>query len=890
MYSAELPPMARAYEPAEVEQSLYDLWLKGGHFQPRIDSVRQPFSIIQPPPNVTGELHLGHALTASIQDCLTRWHRMKGDPTLWLPGLDHAGIATQNIVEKALAKEGISRQELGRERFVQRVWEWVAKYRHLIDEQHKRLGVSCDWERQSFTMDEGPQRAVRTTFKRLYEDELIYRGKRIINWCPRCQTALSELEVERREHEGHLWYTRYPLLNEEGAPSDEHIVVATTRPETIVADVAIAVSPESGVWRGATGRTAVVPVMGRQIPVLIDSAVDPKFGTGALKVTPGHDPVDFEIGNRHDLPTIVAIGEDGTMNDHAGLYKGLERMECRRRIVADIDRAGLLQGVKAYKNSIGHCQRCDSVVEPILSNQWFVRMEPLARPAIQAVADGRIKITPRRFARVYLHWMENIHDWCISRQLWWGHRIPIWYCDSCGNQASAVEDPARCNRCGDNRPRQDTDVLDTWFSSGLWPHSTLGWPDDTKELDYFYPTSVMETGYDILFFWVARMIMLGLYNTGEVPFHRVYLHGLIRDNQGRKMTKSLGNVVDPLEASSTYGTDALRFALITGGTPGNDFRLTEERLAGGRNFANKIWNAGRFIMQYLDGQPPLTRPEIGDETPLEDRWIMSRSQRTVAEVSKLLGRFQIGEASHRLYDFFWSEFADWYIEMAKVRLVSEGRPSPLPTLAYVMDLSLRLLHPFMPFVTEEIWQRLRSHLSWSSTTTLIIVPWPKPDRALIDNEAEDKELVVMDVIRSIRNIRAEKKVDASRYVEAYVAAAQTKSILNDARPLVETLARARPLHLIDQSDTPPKQSVTAILPQAQVTLPIAGLVDAAKERSRLEQKLAETRARLKHSKDKLANDQFRSKAPTEVVAKEKERLATAQSQVQRIEEQLQELS
>ena len=897
MAASRQPPMAKAYEPSKVEGPLYKLWLDGSYFTPRIDPAKQPFCIIQPPPNVTGELHLGHALTSTIEDCLIRWHRLKGDPSLWLPGLDHAGIATQNVVEKELAKEGISRQDLGREEFLKRVWAWVDKYRHVIDEQHMRLGASCDWDRQRFTMDEGPQRAVRTTFVKLYKEGLIYRGERIINWCPRCQTALSDLEVEHKEQEGHLWYLRYPLLDEDGKAGSDYVVIATTRPETIVADVAVAVNPEVERWRKIVGRKALLPIIEREIPVIADEAVDPEFGTGALKITPGHDPLDFEIGERHGLRPIVAIAADGTINEEAGPYQGMDRFQCRQRIVEELERLGLIERTEPYRYSIGHCERCDSIVEPIASKQWFVRMEPLAKPAIAAVKDGRIKITPRRFARVYLHWMENIRDWCISRQLWWGHRIPIWYCDDCGEQTVALDDPSACQSCRSSKLQQDPDVLDTWFSSGLWPHSTLGWPDDTEDLRYFYPTSVLETGYDILFFWVARMVMMGLYNTGDVPFRHVYLHGLIRDRHGRKMSKSVGNVVDPLVAADKYGTDALRYALATGGTPGNDFRLTDERLEGARNFANKIWNASRFVIQNLEGHEPVAKPQVSNAMPLEDRWILSRTQQTVASVDRLLGSFRMGEAGHRLHDFFWGEFADWYVEMAKVRLTDadgndgESGRSPLPMLAYVLDTSLRLLHPFLPFVTEAVWQRLRPHIAWAETEALISAPWPKAKQRWIDAEADSEARLVMEVVRAIRNIRTEKKVDPRRYVEAYVASTAARRTIEVARPIVETLARVRPLHLVDGATSLPRDGVvTAVLAQAQVTLPMAGLVDTAGERARLENQLAEAEAEVQRAEARLANPKFRAKAPPPVVARADERLAEARSRLETLRRRLSELT
>jgi valyl-tRNA synthetase len=885
----------KAYSPSKVEGTLYQFWLDSGHFAPKIDPEKQPFCIIMPPPNVTGELHLGHALTATMEDALIRWHRMRGDPTLWLPGVDHAGIATQNVVERELAKEGVSRHDVGRERFVERVWEWVHKYRSVISRQHMRLGASCDWEREVFTMDEGPQRAVRTTFVNLYRDGLIYRGERMINWCPRCQTALSDLEVEHREQSAKLWYVRYPLLDEGGNVTDEHMVIATTRPETIVADVAVAVSPRAERWQKIVGREALLPIIERHIPIIADDAVDPEFGTGALKITPGHDIVDLEIGERHGLTSIVSVSSDGTMNEEAGPYQGMDRFECRDVIVADLDRLGLLEKTEDYHHSIGRCDRCDTIVEPVVSEQWFVRMEPLAKPAIKAVEDGRIEIIPRRFARVYMNWMENIRDWCISRQLWWGHRIPVWYCGECGELTVAIDDPSACEKCGSADLEQDPDVLDTWFSSGLWPHSTLGWPEETEGLRYFHPTSVLETGYDILFFWVARMIMMSLYNTKDVPFRHVYLHGLIRDSQGRKMTKSLGNVVDPIEAIDKYGCDALRFVLATGGAPGNDFRLTDERLEGGRNFANKIWNASRFVIQSIGAEPVSWREVDGSlmleqrrSWPLEDRWIFSRAVRAMRETNKLLGDFQINEAGHLLHEFFWGEFCDWYLEMAKVRLKAGDR-SPLPVLAAVLQASLRMLHPIMPFVTDAVWQHLRERIDEPEAETLMACSFPQGDSEP-DQEAEDRMAVVIDVVRAIRNIRADKRVDPSRYVEAYVAADGARPDLEAARAILESLARVRPLYLVADAAEAPKRGVaSAVLARAQVVLPLAGLIDLDGERARLSKQRAEAEEQAGRIAAKLANAAFREKAPAAVVAREEEKLAAARSRLEGLSERLAEL-
>jgi valyl-tRNA synthetase len=890
----------KAYAPSDVEAPIYQMWMDHGYFKPSADRdgsdgrARDPFCIIMPPPNVTGQLHLGHALTATIEDTLIRWHRMRGDVTLWLPGVDHAGIATQNVVEKEIAKEGMSRHDLGREKFVERVWQWVRQYRSLISHQHMRLGASCDWDREVFTMDEGPQKAVRETFVRMYNEGLIYRGSRITNWCPRCQTALSDLEVEHEEVEGHLWHVRYPVLDDAGEPTDEYVLIATTRPETIVADVAIAVNPSVERWQPYIGRKVLLPVIERQIPVIADEQVDAEFGTGALKITPGHDPLDFEIGERHGLQPIVAIAQDATMNEEAGPYNGVDRFEARKLIVADLERLGLLEKVEDHAHSIGHCERCNTVVEPLVSEQWFVNMAPLAKPAIEAVKDGRIEIMPRRFERVYMNWMENIRDWCISRQLWWGHRIPVWYCRDCGEESAAVEDPDKCGKCASSNLEQDPDVLDTWFSSGLWPHSTLGWPDENDDLSFFYPTSVLETGYDILFFWVARMIVLGLYNMGDVPFRHVYLHGLIRDAKGRKMTKSIGNVVDPLVAADEYGTDALRFTLATGGGPGNDFRLFDEKLEASRNFANKTWNASRFVMQSIGEEKVelLDRSKIASVDarsgwPLEDRWIYSRLIATVDETNKLIGDFQINEAGRVLYDFFWSEYADWYLEMAKVRL-RDGDKSPLPVLVDVLQNSLRLLHPVVPFVTEALWQHLRDYVELESEA-VIVASYPQ-SLGERDEPAEREMQIVFDVVRAIRNLRSERGVDAGKYVEAYIAANGATPVLETARAVIESLARARPLHFVNETkDAPSKGVASAVLAEARVLLPLAGMIDIDAERKRLSGQLEGAEGEIKQLEGKLANEQFRSKAPAEVIAREEAKLEAAQTRAEGLKERLSEL-
>jgi valyl-tRNA synthetase len=884
--------MPKAYDPKAVEAALYQMWLDKGYFKPRRDDSKQPFVITMPPPNVTGELHLGHALTATIEDTLIRWHRMKGDPALWVPGVDHAGIATQNVVEKQLAKEGLSRHDLGREEFEGRVWKWVGQIRTRISQQHMRLGASADWDRELFTLDEGPQRAVRETFVRMYDEGLIYQAERIINWCPRCQTALSDLEVDHEETQGKLWYVRYPLLDDAGNMTDEYVTVATTRPETIVGDTGVAVNPEDERWKGIIGRTALLPVIERRIPIIADAAVETEFGTGAVKVTPGHDPTDFEIGQRHGLPIIVAMDGEAKMTAEAGPYDGLDRFETRELIVKDIERLGLLEKVVDHTLSVGHCSRCDTIVEPMVSLQWWVKTSALAGPAIEVVKNGQIKIIPQRFERTYMHWMENIRDWCISRQLWWGHRIPVWYCDN-KHQFAAVVDPTECRECGSKNLEQDNDVLDTWFSSGLWPFSTLGWPEESDDLKYYFPTSVLETGYDILFFWVARMIMMSLYDTGEVPFRDVYLHGMIRDEKGQKMTKSRGNVKDPLELTEQYGTDALRFTLATGGAPGADIRLFDEKLESSRNFANKLWNAARFVvssigdeMVELPRDPQLAANRVG--WPAEDRWIVSRAIATAAEVNRYIEEFQINEAARALYDFTWNEYCDWYLEMAKVRL-KEGDRSPLPVLAWVLQSSLRLLHPVMPFVTETIWQHLRDCVRGLEPEALIIAPYPLGDGEL-DEEAEEQIGVLIEVVRAIRNIRAERGVDPAKYVEAYVATNGARPVLENGGPIVEALARVRPLHVVaEASDAPSQQVASAVLDGAQVVVPLAGLLDLDEERAKLRKQIDDTEAEVKRQEAKLANEQFTSKAPEAVVANEREKLASAQGRLEALRQRLSEL-
>ena len=873
----------KTYNPSLVEGPLYQSWMEKGYFTPTIDSEKTPFVIIMPPPNVTGELHQGHALMATVEDTLVRWHRMLGEPTLWLPGTDHAGIATHVVVEGELAQEGLTRHDLGRDRFVERVWDWIGKYGGIITRQIQSLGASCDWTRERFTLDPGPSKAVRTTFVNLYRKGLIYRGERLINWCLRCATALSDLEVNHAEEQGSLYYIRYPQESGEG-----HVTVATTRPETLLGDVAVAVNPQDGRYKHLLGKRLLLPVLGRPIPVITDAAVDTAFGTGALKVTPGHDPIDFEVGQRHGLPIVNIMNLDGTLNQEAGPYQGYERYAARKGIVEQLERDGLLERIEPYRMSIGHCDRCDTVVEPLVSKQWWVEMKPLAEPAIWAVTEGRIRIVPERFTKVYLNWMENIRDWCISRQLWWGHRIPVWYCDACDGQTVALEDPVACEHCGDKRLTQDPDVLDTWFSSALWPHSTLGWPEDTEDLHYFYPTTVMETGYDILFFWVARMIMMGLENTGEIPFRAVYLHGLIRDVSGAKMSKSRGNVIDPLEAVETYGADALRFAISTGTTPGNDSRLGQAKLEAARNFANKLWNAGRYVVTSLEGADNfhgwLNLPKPDHR---EDRWILSRQDTVARRVNHHLAGFQLGEAQRELYDFIWGDFCDWYIEMAKVRM-RNGDKAPLTVLAHVLERTLRLLHPFMPFVTEEVWQRLIAVLpaEGSPPDSIMVAPYPQPDAWVLDPEAEEEIELVTDIVRGIRNVRAEFRIEPSRWLQARVEATVRQNAIEEEWPAIAALAR---VEAVKNASIDIAKAVTLVVGSATVVLPLGELVDLEAERGRLRGESAAAAERIRVLQERLADGQFTGKAPKDVVERDHQRLSSLEERQAKIQQQLVQL-
>ncbi|MFQ6122685.1 MAG: valine--tRNA ligase [Dehalococcoidales bacterium] len=876
--------MPKAYQPGKVEQKWYRFWLEKGFFTPRIDPEKKPFVIIMPPPNVTGELHIGHALTATMEDIMTRWHRMKGEPTLWLPGVDHAGIATQVVVEQLLAEEGLDRHRLGRDKFLERTRQWAEECRQVIAKQHQRLGASCDWSRERFTLDEGPSRAVRTAFVRLYQKGLIYRGERIINWCPRCATALSDLEVEHKDITGHLYYVRYPLADGD----KDFITVATTRPETILGDTAVAVNPGDKRFKAMLGKKAVLPAVNRVIPIIADEAVDPDFGTGAVKITPAHDPVDFEVAQRQGLPLINILNPDATMNENAGPYVKLDRLACRKAILADLEKDGLLVKVEPYAHSVGHCDRCQTMVEPIASKQWFIKAQPLAQPAIKAVVDGHITIIPQRFTKVYLNWMENIRDWCISRQLWWGHRIPVWYCRDCGGLTVTVEDAQACLFCGSTNIEQDPDVLDTWFSSALWTHSTLGWPDDTDDLRYFYPTTVMETGYDILFFWVARMIMMGLEDTGDIPFYTVYLHGLVRDERGEKMSKVKGNVLNPIDTLEKYGTDALRFALSTGTAPGNDIKLAPSRLEAGRNFANKLWNATRFVVGSIE--PGGTDMEIKRHLlPVEDRWILSRLSRTISSVTSLMDDFQFGEAQRQIHDFLWGEFCDWYIELAKIRLFSAGElPSPLPLLVHVLETSLRLLHPYMPFVTEELWQNLRRALNWRATESIMVAPYPEADATAIDPEAERTMESIIEIIRSIRNVRAQYKVESTRWIEAQIYAGKLTSTILPYSEAIQTLARAKPVTFLNKREEglPTENALRLVLKETEVVIPRGSMFDLQAEKKRLQKEIAQSQAEIARLEARLNNKAFLSKAPPSVIDRERQKLYTLTDKLERLKQQI----
>jgi valyl-tRNA synthetase len=882
---SEIP---KAYEPGKIEKTWYDFWLKQGYFTPKIDPKKKPFVIIMPPTNVTGELHQGHALTAILEDIMVRWHRMRGEPALWLPGTDHAGIATQVLVERQLAERGKTKEGVGRKEFIRLTWEWANKSRENIRRQHQLLGASCDWTREKFTLDEGPSKAVRTAFVRLYEKGLIYRGERMINWCSRCRTALSDLEVEHKDIAGHLYYIRYPLAQGKG-----YVTVATTRPETFLGDTAVAVNPADKRYKKFIGKSVALPIIDREIPVIADDAVDTSFGTGALKITPAHDPTDFEVAQRHKLPLIDIMNPDATMNENAGPYQGLERFACRERVLADLQNRQLLEKTDSYSHSVGHCGRCQTMIEPRVSLQWFVRTQPLAKAAIEVVKDGRVVIIPERFTKIYFDWMENIRDWCISRQLWWGHRIPVWYCQDCAEVTASVDEPAACVHCASKRIIQDSDVLDTWFSSALWPHSTLGWPERTDDLGYFYPGSVMETGYDILFFWVARMIMMGLEDTGEIPFHTVYLHGLIRDKSGEKMSKLRGNVINPSEAIGKYGVDALRFALTTGTSPGNDINVGSSKLESGRNFVNKLWNASRLILQSLDSERIEAQTIELRSQRIEDQWIHSQLNRLIQSVAGLMENFQFGEAELQIYDFVWSKFCDWYIEMAKIRLRDRSTPPPLPLLADTLEKSLRLLHPFMPFVTEELWQNLKQRLPTKDQipASIIIAPYPVADDKAFAPKAERVMDSIIEIVRSIRNVRAQYKVKPNKWIEGRVYTGELLPSLVAGASMIEQLAKARPLAILDRQrrESAEGKELVLVLKEAEVVIPLAGMVDQVAEEQRLTKESKEIEEKIAQLDARLRDDAFLSKAPAQIVEKERQKLAMLEDKLTRLRQELSQL-
>ncbi len=873
MSTRELPT---TYDPKNVEEKWYSIWEEQRYFHAPAKSGH-PFSIVMPPPNVTGSLHLGHALDNTLQDILVRWRRMQGYDTLWLPGTDHAGIATQAKVEEQLDKEGLNKYDLGREKFIERAWDWKRRYGSRITRQLRRLGTSCDWERERFTLDSGCSRAVQEVFVSLFEKGLIYQGNYIINWCPKCQTTISDIEVEHEPQSGKIWYVRYPIQG-----SHESITVATTRPETILGDTAIAVHPEDERYRRLVGKYAVLPLLNRPIPIIADEYVDKEFGTGAVKVTPSHDPNDFEMGLRHQLEQISVMDRQARMNEAAGPYRGLDRYEARAKVVEDLHTQGFLVKIEEHENAVGQCYRCDTVVEPMVSKQWFVKMKPLALPAIKVVEEGKIRFVPERFTKVYLNWMENIRDWCISRQLWWGHRIPVWYCQDCNKVICTKETPSVCPECGGAKLIQDPDVLDTWFSSGLWPFSTLGWPDVTQELQSYFPTTVLVTGRDIIFFWVARMIFSAVENMGDVPFKEVFIHGLILDAQGRKMSKSLGNGVDPIEVIDQYGADTLRFMLITGNTPGNDMRYQTERLEATRNFANKIWNASRFALMNLeDYQPEDYQTEDNKQPPQEstlaDYWIRSRFNKAAKEVTRNLDRYDLGEAGRVIYEFIWNELCDWYIELAKPRLYgktsAESRKTAQDVLARTLSQTMELLHPFMPFITEEIWQHLPHQ-----GETIMRAPWPCGEENEINERAEEQMNVIMDVIKAIRNLRSEMNIAPGKKAEIIIMTSQKKmaEILQEGEAYLSMAGVSR-LTILPSQIEKPDQAVTAIVSGIEIYLPLAGLVDLGKELARLQKEADGLDKEISRLQGKLHNEGFIAKAPSEVVEREKGKLADYQA-------------
>lgn len=868
----ELP---KVYDPKEVETRIYEQWETHGCFRGHRNPDKKPFTIVMPPPNVTGQLHMGHAMDATLQDILIRFKRMQGYAALWIPGTDHAGIATQIKVEEDLrVNEGKTRYDLGREKFLERVWAWKEKYGNRIVEQQKKLGSSCDWGRARFTMDEGCSKAVREVFVSLYEKDLIYRGSRIINWCPHCVTALSDAEVEYVDKPGHLWHMRYPLTDGSG-----YLVVATTRPETMMGDTGVAVNPADERYQHLIGKTCILPIMNREMPIVADDYVEMDFGTGCVKMTPAHDPNDFEVGLRHNLEVIRVLDDYGKVNENGGKYQGMDRYECRKAVVKDLEELGLMEKVEDYSHNVGTCYRCHNDVEPIISAQWFVKMQPLAEEAMRVVREGEVKFVPERFSKTYLNWMENVHDWCISRQLWWGHQIPAWYCEECGEITVDREDPTCCKHCGSTRITREEDVLDTWFSSALWPFSTLGWPDDTEDLKYFYPTDVLVTGYDIIFFWVARMIFSGCEHVGKYPFHTVFIHGLVRDSQGRKMSKSLGNGIDPLEMIDQYGCDALRYNLITGNSPGNDMRFFTEKCEAMRNFCNKIWNASRFLMMNMT----IEQCELPERLELEDKWILSKLNRVIKEVTVNMEHYELGVAAQKIYDFVWDTYCDWYIELTKSRLSgadAKAKEQAQQVLCYVLTDILKMLHPFMPFITEEIWQALPHEGDF-----LMLQAWPveRPEFDYTDDEAAMEK--IMAAIKGIRARRAEMNVPPSRKAELRITTDQGE-VFRIGIPFLQRLAFASEVTITVDAPAELSGLVSVVTADAKLYIPMADLVDLEAEKKRLSKELEKKMKYQGSIEKKLANEKFTSKAPEEVVQREKDNLAKARKEIEQLESSL----
>lgn len=863
--------LAKAYEPHEVEERIYEFWMNGKYFHAEVDSKKKPYTIVIPPPNITGQLHMGHALDETLQDILIRFRRMQGYSALWLPGTDHASIATEAKIVEAMKQEGVTKEDIGRDGFMKRAWEWKEKYGGTIISQLKKLGSSCDWDRERFTLDEGCSKAVKEVFVKLYNEGLIYRGERMINWCPNCKTSISDAEVDFAEKDGNFWHIRYPLADGSG-----YLNLATTRPETMLGDTAVAVHPEDERYQHLIGKMLILPLVGREIPIVADTYVEQDFGTGVVKITPAHDPNDFEVGLRHNLPVINIMDESGIINENGGEYQGMDRLDARKKIVKALEEQGYLIKVEPIKHNVGTCYRCKTVVEPRVSKQWFVKMEPLAKPAVKAVEDGEVKFVPERFDKIYFNWMNNIKDWCISRQLWWGHRIPAWYCDDCNEITVSRETPHACCKCGSTHIHQDEDTLDTWFSSALWPFSTLGWPDNTEELNYFYPTNTLVTGYDIIFFWVARMIFSGLAHMGKVPFDTVFIHGIVRDANGVKMSKSLGNGIDPLEVIDQYGADALRFMLATGNSPGNDMRYSPEKVEASRNFANKIWNAARFILMNLEGHE--IKNELPNELTTEDKWIISSFNRVAKEITENLEKFELGIAAQKIYDFLWDVFCDWYIEIAKIRMNSDDAQTAQnarEVLVWVMTGTLKLLHPFMPFITEEIWQTLPHE-----GEALIVAQWPEYCQEHDFPEAELEMQRIMDVIRGVRNRRAEMNVPPSRKTNLYIATAEPNTFENGIA-ILNKLAYATQITIGQAFDI--EGAVTIVTNDAKVYIPMDELVDKKAELARLNKELETAKKQFAQVNGKLNNQGFLSKAPAQVVEGVKKDFETLTERIQLIE-------